>query len=51
VTNFEILKETPTTAVVDVHDSIGTHWDILGYKKKVSYFDIDIWLVIIYNYS
>lgn len=29
VTNFEILKETPTTAVVDGHDGMG---QVIGYK-------------------
>lgn len=29
VTEFEILKETPTTAVVDGHDGMGM---IVGYK-------------------
>ena len=30
VTNFEIVKETPTTAVVDGHDGMG---QVLGYKS------------------
>ncbi len=30
VTNFEILKETPTTAVVDGHDGMG---QVIGYKS------------------
>ena len=29
VTNFEIVKETPTTAVVDGHDGMG---QVIGYK-------------------
>lgn len=29
VTNFEIIKETPTTAVVDGHDGMG---QVIGYK-------------------
>ena len=30
VTNFEIIKETPTTAVVDGHDGMG---QVIGYKS------------------
>ena len=30
VTNFEIVKETPTTAVVDGHDGMG---QVIGYKS------------------